>query len=135
MDFDHFYTSRTTLNRLNDSFDGAYLELLNLISDHFFESEITGIELWEEFVIKPRLEKEEEKIKEKEKQLQQNETIKKLKSLMREKPIPNKCHAIIHLKKELRQCQNNPMSNEDLCIHHEKLDVLPYGRVEFDDEL
>ena len=134
MNFDHFYTSRTTLNRLNDSFDGAYLELLNLVSDHFFGSEITGIELWEEFVIKPRLEKEQEKRQEKIKQMAQNETIKKLKSLMKEKPSLNKCHAIIHLKKELRQCQNNPMPNEDLCIHHEKLDVLPYGRVEFDDE-
>jgi hypothetical protein len=125
--FDHFYASRTTINRLEDSFDGAYLELLNVIADNFLESDITGIELWEEFVIKPRIIKEEETRKKKEKQREKEDKIKKLKSLMREKPSPNKCHAIIHLKKELRQCQNTQ-------LHHEKLYVLPYGRVEFDDD-
>uniref|UniRef100_A0A6C0E842 Uncharacterized protein n=1 Tax=viral metagenome TaxID=1070528 RepID=A0A6C0E842_9ZZZZ len=134
MDLDNFYASKTTLDRLNDSFDGAYLELLNLISDNFLDSDITGIELWEEFCIKPRLEKEKKKREEKEKQQKATENLRKLKSLMREKPSPDKCQAIIHIKKELRQCQNIPLPDDDLCTHHEKLDVLPYGRVELIDD-
>lgn len=133
---DHFYASKTTLNRLQRSFDGAYLEILNMIgnSPAFFAGHISGDELLDEFVQWPRQIKEEAQKAEKEKKRIHNEKIKKYKSLVCDKVSPNKCQAIIHLKKELRQCRNDPLPDEDLCLHHEKLDVLPYGRVELEDD-
>ena len=45
-----------------------------------------------------------------------------------------KCHALIHIKREFRQCQNAQLSDDDFCVHHSKMDILPYGRVNFYDD-
>jgi len=133
--FDNFYSSRLTLKRLDKSFQGAYLELLNLIADSpaFFAKQLTGYDLLDEFILEPKEIKDDAKAIASAEKRQKEAKIKTLKSLMIEKASLTKCQAIIRLKKELRQCQNKPAQDEDLCPQHEKLDALPYGRVEFDD--
>ena len=133
---DDYYVSKTTLERLETVFKNGYLSVFNLIAEspNFFNKAITGKELFQEFVIEP-LNKIKEKEKEK-KELQKNQNmeVKLIKMAKYQILSPTKCHALIHIKRELRQCQNSQLLEDDFCTHHSKLDILPYGRVNFDDD-
>lgn len=136
MTFNDFYASRTTLERLENVFKDGYLQILNYISEspEFFNNVISGDDLYDEFVIEPFEEiKEEQKI-EKEIKKAKNREIKKIQMSKNQILNRNKCHALIHTKGELRQCQSAFLQDDDFCRHHSKLDVLPYGRVNFDDD-
>jgi hypothetical protein len=136
MAFDDYYVSRTTLERLENVFKAGYLSVFNLIAESpdFFNGKITGKELLQEFVIEPLNEIKEKEKSKKELHRNQNLEIKYLKMAKHQQLSTSKCHALIHLKHELRQCQNNKLPEDDFCTHHSKLDILPYGRVNFDDE-
>ncbi len=135
MAFEDYHASRTTLERLESNFKNGYLTVLKLIADSpdFFNGSITGEELLTEFVENP-LEEIKEQNKTRNKKGGGDDDVKKELKLSDKYVLNrNKCHAIIHLKKELRQCQSNPTPDDYFCTHHSKLDVLPYGRVYFDD--
>ena len=136
MAFEDYHSSRTTLERLESTFKNGYLSVLNLIADSpdFFNGDISGEELFKEFVLEPI-----EKIKELERK--KRNTTKNSDSTLEDpelqiskncKKNPTNCHALIHLKNELRQCQGSQLPDDDFCRHHSKLDVLPYGRITFD---
>jgi hypothetical protein len=138
MAFEDYHASRTTLERLESNFKNGYLTVLKLIADSpdFFNGSLTGEELFTEFVENP-LEEIKDQYKKKNKKNgdgddDEDDDTKELKMSDKYVLNRNKCHAIIHLKKELRQCQSNPTPDDYFCNHHSKLDVLPYGRVYFD---
>ncbi len=130
---DDYYASRRTLNRLETVFKKGYMTVLELIAEShlFFNGNINAEELYSEFV-----EEQFELIKQKEQEKKEdvmlkNCEIKKIKMSQHQVLDKYKCHALIHIKRELRQCQNKQLIDDDFCIHHSKLDVLPYGRVNF----
>ena len=136
MSFNDYHASQITLKRLETVFQEGYLVILELIAEskEFFNGTTTGIELYYEFVEEPfqmRKEKESEK---KEIVREQVLEITKLKMAKHQIIDKHKCHALIHLKRELRQCQTSQLQDDDFCHHHSKLDVLPYGRIYFDDD-
>ena len=136
MAFDEYYVSKTTLDRLENVFKAGYLSVLNLIAESpdFFNSEVTGKELFNEFVIEPLNKIKEKERDKKELQKDQNMEVKMIKMSKYQTLSISKCHALIHIKRELRQCQNTQLPDDDFCTHHSKLDVLPYGRVNFDED-
>lgn len=130
---DDYYASRRTLNRLENVFKKGYMTVLELIAEspQFFNGNINGDELYSEFV-----EEQFDLMKQKEQEKKNDITlknceIKKIKMAQHQVLDKYKCHALIHIKRELRQCQNKQLIDDDFCIHHSKLDVLPYGRVNF----
>jgi hypothetical protein len=134
MSFDDYYASKVTFDRLESTFKNGYLKILTLIanSPNFFNGEITGKDLFNEFVKDPldaikANEKQEKEIKQ-----IQNYEVKKIKMATYQVLNRSKCHALIHIKRELRQCQSSQLPDDDFCTHHSKLDILPYGRVNFD---
>jgi hypothetical protein len=137
MAFDDYYTSKTTLDRLESTFKTGYLNVLNLIAESpdFFNNMITGKDLFNEFVYEPLNEIKEKEKEKKELQKNQNMEVKLIKIAKYQNLSISKCHALIHIKRELRQCQNTQLRDDDFCTHHSKLDVLPYGRVNFDEDL
>lgn len=136
MSVDDYYTSRITLNRLDSVFQNGYMKVLELISNssEFFNGSISADELFKEFIDEPINEMKEIEKEKKNLNRLKNNKIKKIKMEKHQIIDPKKCHALIHLNREFRQCQNTQLSNDDFCSHHSKLDVLPYGRVNFFDE-
>ncbi len=130
---DDYYTSRITLNRLDAVFQNGYLTVLELISNssEFFNGAITADELFKEFIDEPINEMKEIEKEKKELNKKKNNELKKIKMEKHQIIDANKCHALIHLNREFRQCQNAQLSDDDFCTHHSKLDILPYGRVNF----
>jgi hypothetical protein len=130
MAFEDYHASRTTLDRLETTFKNGYLSVLKIIADspNFFNGKITGEELFNEFVAQPI---KEIKDLEKKKNNHENDDIenKDLPISKKYRINMSKCHALIHLKRELRQCQSNQLPDDDFCCHHSKLDTLPYGRI------
>lgn len=140
MAFEDYHSSRSTLERLENTFKNGYLNVLKLIakSPDFFNGELTGEELFHEFVEIPFNEIKDREKKKNHKggngiEANGNGEENQLKISKKYRLNRNKCYAIIHLKHELRQCQSNPTPDDYLCIHHSKLDVLPYGIITFDD--
>ena len=130
---DDYYSSRRTLNRLETVFKKGYMTVLELIAESplFFNGNISGEELYSDFI-----EEQFEMMKQKEQEKKEDITIKncaikKIKMAQHQVLDKHKCHALIHVKRELRQCQSKQLADDDFCIHHSKLDVLPYGRVNF----
>ena len=136
MSFDNYSVSRTTLDRLESVFKEGYLQMLNKIanSPDFFNGTISGDELYEEFVREPISEIKQKEKHQKEEVRAQNYELKTIKMAKHQTLSRTKCHALIHIKHELRQCQNNQLHDDDFCVHHSVLDVLPYGRVIFTDD-
>ena len=136
MTFNDFYASRTTLERLENVFKDGYLQILNYISEapEFFNNVISGDDLYDEFVMEPFEEIKEEQKLQKEIKKSKNREIKLIQIAKNQVLNRNKCHALIHIKRELRQCQSSLLHDDDFCHHHSKLDVLPYGRVNFEDD-
>ena len=134
MSSNDYYASKVTFDRLESTFKEGYLTILNLVakSPDFFNGEITGLELFNEFVKEPIDDLKSRKKEQKEIKHIQNMEVKKLKMASYQVLNRSKCHALIHIKRELRQCQGNQLPEDDFCIHHSKLDILPYGRVNFD---
>ena len=136
MSIDDYYTSKITMTRLENVFQNGYQTVLELIakSPKFFDKSISADDLFKEFVEEPIQEIRD--IKKEEKEIKQANNLKAKKNkLDKHQEIDiNKCHALIHLKREFRQCQNPQLSDDDFCIHHSKLNVLPYGRVTFFDD-
>jgi hypothetical protein len=164
MAFEDYHASRTTLDRLETTFKNGYLHVLKLIAENnnFFNGDITGEELFNEFVVNP-IQEIKDLEKKKNKQWGEDEDNNEgnkgdnrgnnrgdnrgnnrgdnrgdingensdLQISKKYKKNMNKCHAIIPLKKELRQCQSNQLPDDDFCFHHSKLDVLPHGRITF----
>ncbi len=133
---DDYYTSRITLNRLDSVFQNGYMTVLELISNsnEFFNKSITANELFKEFIEDPINEIKENEKEKKELNNKKNNKFKKIKMEKHQIIDINKCHALIHLNREFRQCQNPQLSDDDFCSHHSKLDILPYGRVNFFDD-
>jgi hypothetical protein len=136
MSIDDYYISRITLNRLESVFQNGYMSVLELISKspEFFNKSITADELYKEFVEEPVSEiKEEEKINKEINHINNNKS-KQNKLEKHQRVDHHKCHALIHLKREFRQCQNIQLSDDDFCPYHSKMTYLPYGRVNFYDD-
>jgi len=133
MSVDDYYTSRITLNRLDGVFQNGYMTVLELISNssEFFNGAITADELFKEFIDDPINEMKEIEKEKKELNHKKNNKLKKIKMEKHQIIDDKKCHALIHLNREFRQCQNAQLSDDDFCTHHSKLDILPYGRVNF----
>jgi hypothetical protein len=134
MALNDYYASKITFDRLESTFKEGYLTVLNLIakSPDFFNGEISGIELFNEFVKEPLEEIKSHEKEQKEIKQMQNMAVKKIKMASYQVLNRSKCHALIHIKRELRQCQSSQLPDDDFCTHHSKLDILPYGRVNFD---
>ena len=136
MSFNDYHASQITLKRLETVFQEGYLVILELIAEskEFFNGTTTGIELYYEFVEEPFQMRKEKNSEKKEIVREQAHEITKLKMAKHQIIDKHKCHALIHLKRELRQCQTSQSPDDDFCHHHSKLDVLPYGRIYFDDD-
>ncbi len=136
MSVDDYYVSRITLSRLESVFQNGYMSVLEAIakSPDFFNKQLKGADLYKEFVEDQVNEIKDKENAEKEKMHLNNVKIKKIKLDKHQHIDINKCHALIHLKREFRQCQNAQLSDDDFCTHHSKLAVLPYGRVNFYDD-
>ena len=133
MSVDDYYTSRITLNQLDSVFQNGYMTVLELISNssEFFNGAIAADELFKEFIGEPISEMKEIEKEKKELNHKKNNKLKKIKMEKHQIIDNKKCHALIHLNREFRQCQNAQLSDDDFCTHHSKLDILPYGRVNF----
>ena len=133
---DDYYVSKLTLTRMETVFQNGFMSVLKLISKspNFFNNSISADELFKEFVTDPISEIREKEKEENEKSKQNNMKEKKIKMDKHQELDYSKCHALIHIKREFRQCQNAQLSDDDFCVHHSKLDVLPYGRVNFFDD-
>ncbi len=136
MSVDDYYASRITLSRLENVFQNGYMSILELIakSPDFFNKQIKGEDLYKEFVEEPINEMKDKEKNDKKKIHLENVKTKKIKLDKHQEIDINKCHALIHLKREFRQCQNVQLSDDDFCTHHSKMAVLPYGRVNFYDD-
>ncbi len=136
MSVDDYYASRITLSRLEGIFQNGYMAVLEIIakSPDFFNKQLKGEDLYKEFVEEPINEIKDKEKNEKEKINLENVKTKQIKLDKHQKIDINKCHALIHLKREFRQCQNIQLSDDDFCTHHSKMAVLPYGRVNFYDD-
>jgi hypothetical protein len=134
MSFDDYYASKVTFDRLESTFKNGYLQVLTLIanSPNFFNGVISGKDLFNEFVKEPLDEIKSNEKREKEIKQIKNLEVKKIKMAAYQVLNRSKCHALIHIKRELRQCQSSQLPDDDFCTHHSKLDILPYGRVNFD---
>jgi hypothetical protein len=136
MSFNDYHASQITLKRLETVFQEGYLFVLELIanSKEFFNGSTTGVELYYEFIEEPFQKRKEKESGKKELVREQTIEITKLKMAKHQILDKHKCHALIHLKRELRQCQTSQLPDDDFCHHHSKLDVMPYGRIYFDEE-
>ncbi len=136
MAFNDYHASQISLKRLETVFQEGYLFVLDLIAEskEFFNGTTTGVELYYEFVEIPFQKRKEKESEKKEIVREQTIEITKLKMAKHQILDKHKCHALIHLKRELRQCQSSQQSDDDFCHHHSKLDVLPYGRIYFDED-
>jgi hypothetical protein len=133
---DDYYISRITLSRIETVYHNGFMSFFELISKSpdFFNNAISADDLFNEFISDPINEiKEKEKDK---KNINRLNNLKEKKFKMDKHQIPDdtKCLALIHIKRQFRQCQNDQLSDDDFCVHHSKLDVLPYGRVNFYDD-
>ncbi len=133
---DDYYVSKITIVRMETVFQNGFMSFLDLISKspEFFNNAISGEDLFKEFVSDPINE-----IKEKDKEAKTNKRLnnmkeKKFKMDRHQEIDDTKCHALIHIKREFRQCQNEQLSDDDFCVHHSKMDVLPYGRINLYDD-
>jgi hypothetical protein len=135
MAFNDYHASQITLKRLENVFQEGYLFVLELIAEskEFFNGSTTGVDLYYEFIEEPFQKRKEKNNEKKELSHEQSIEITKLKIAKHQILDKHKCHALIHLKRELRQCQTAQLSDDDFCHHHSKLDILPYGRLYFDD--
>ena len=133
---DDYYVSKITLKRLDAVFQNGFLNVFKLISEspNFFNNTISADDLFTEFVTSQITEIQEEEKAKKEMTKLNNEKTKHFKLDKRQKIDKSKCHALIHTKREFGQCQNSQLSDDDFCSTHSKLDVLPYGRVNFYDD-
>jgi hypothetical protein len=133
---DDYYVSKITLKRLDNVFQSGFFNVFKLISEspNFFNNTISADDLFTEFVSSQLNEMLEGEKEQKETTKANNNKIKNIKLDKRQKIDKTKCHALIHTKREFGQCQNNQLSDDDFCTHHSKLDVLPYGRVNFYDD-
>ena len=136
MSIDDYYTSKITMTRLENVFQNGFHKVLELISQSpdFFNKTISPDDLFKEFVEGPIQEIKDTQKEEKEIKQANNLKIKRNKLDKHQIVDINKCHALIHIKREFRQCQDPQISDDDFCIHHSKLNVLPYGRVHFFDD-
>ncbi len=136
MSFNDYHASQITLKRLETVFQEGYLSVLELIADSkdFFNGSTTGVELYYEFIEEPFQKRKDKENDKKELVREQSIEITKLKMVKHQVLDKHKCHALIHLKRELRQCQSTQIPDDDFCHHHSKLDVMPYGRIYFDEE-
>jgi hypothetical protein len=133
---DDYYISRVTLSRIETVYHNGFMSFFELISKSpdFFNNAISPDDLFKEFVSEP-INEIREKVKEK-KNINRLNNLREKKIKMDKHQIPddNKCLALIHIKRQFRQCQNDQLSDDDFCVHHSKMDVLPYGRVNFYDD-
>ena len=136
MSIDDYYASRITLSRLESVFQNGYMSVLEAIakSPDFFNKEIKGEDLYKEFIEEPINEIKDKEKTEKARVHLNNVKTKQIKLDKHIKIDINKCHALIHLKREFRQCQNIQLSDDDFCGNHSKMAILPYGRVNFYDD-
>jgi hypothetical protein len=136
MSFNDYHASQITLKRLETVFQEGYLSVLELIADSkdFFNGSTTGVELYYEFIEEPFQKRKDKENDKKELVREQSIEITKLKMAKHQVLDKHKCHALIHLKRELRQSQSTQIPDDDFCHHHSKLDVMPYGRIYFDEE-
>jgi hypothetical protein len=133
MSIDDYYVSRITLNRLDAVFQNGFMTVFELIakSPELFNNTVSADELFKEFVDDPIKEIKENEKEKKDVIRKKNNKLKKIKMEKHQIIDINKCHALIHLDREFRQCQKEQLSDDDFCTNHSKLDVLPYGRVNF----
>jgi hypothetical protein len=136
MSIDDYYTSKITMTRLETVFQNGFHKVLELISQSpdFFNKTISPDDLFKEFVEGPIQEIKDTQKEEKEIKHANNIKLKRNKLDKCQEIDINKCHALIHIKREFRQCQNAQVSDDDFCMQHSKLNILPYGRVHFFDD-
>ena len=133
---DDYYISKITLSRMETVFQNGFMAFFELISKSpdFFNNAISADDLFKEFVSDPINEIKEKENEKKSLDKFNNIKEKKYKMDKHQEIDDTKCHALIHIKREFRQCQNAQLSDDDFCVHHSKMDILPYGRVNFYDD-